>query len=203
MKKLVLIIICLICCFAVSCSDNEHAKPYDLTLDNLGTVIQLITMFVAVVLLKEGLKELPLLGTMYFEAFGLTVVAKEALKYIFPRSRPYTCFDSAPIQEMNDWTKSFPSGHTAYAFAAATFTVYVFCKYNSNSKAKIPLIVVSYALACATGNLRVVCGSHFTTDVVAGALLGSAIGFAVPYVHHLVAKKRNKSDKAPFSFLIK
>ena len=56
----------------------DHAKPYDLDLDNLGTVIQLITMFVAVVLLKEGLKELPLLCTMYFEAFGLTVVAKEA-----------------------------------------------------------------------------------------------------------------------------
>jgi undecaprenyl-diphosphatase len=38
-------------------------------------------------------------------------------------------------------------------------------------------------MAVLTASFRVAAGMHFVTDVVAGAALGSAIGFFVPYLH--------------------
>ena len=40
-----------------------------------------------------------------------------------------------------------------------------------------------YALAATTGALRVAAHKHFPTDVLAGAALGSAIGWFVPQLY--------------------
>jgi len=204
MKRLFLFFVVILCCLSAYASDIDHAEPYNPAFDKLGTAFQFATMATGVVLMKEDFSEYPVIGTMYLETIGLTFVAKEALKHIVPRNRPYTYFDNAPVQEIADWSRSFPSGHSAYAFAAATFTSYVFCRYNPDSKAKLPVVLGSYALAAATGIFRVESGNHFISDVLAGALIGSAIGFAVPAVHHLiVASENNQSRNSPFSFLIR
>ena len=203
MKKIFSIFILIVCCMSVFGADIDHAKPYNETLDKAGTVLQLATMATGVVLLREKASEYPKIGTMYIETIGLTFAVKEALKHFIPRSRPYTYFDNAPVEDIADWSKSFPSGHAAFAFAAATFTSYVFCKYRPDSKAKLPVVIGSYALATATACLRVESGNHFVTDVLAGALIGSAIGFAVPAIHHRFASKNIETQVSPFSFLIK
>lgn len=64
---------------------------------------------------------------------------------------------------------SFPSGHSAAAFAFATGVATVW-----PGAARVPAVV-----AVVVGYSRVHAGVHFPGDVVLGALLGSGIGLAV------------------------
>jgi undecaprenyl-diphosphatase len=63
---------------------------------------------------------------------------------------------------------SFPSGHTITAFA---FTMAVGSFYPH-----LAGVLLFFALSVATS--RIVLGMHFLSDVVAGALLGSGLGYA-------------------------
>ena len=58
-------------------------------------------------------------GVMYTEAFLLATGIKELLKDGCGRFRPFTYDDdfSVSSMEVNDYTDSFPSGHTVYAFS--------------------------------------------------------------------------------------
>ena len=85
--------------------------------------------------------------------------------------------------EAGDWDDSFVSGHTTMSFAAAAFTTFMFCQYFPDSPWKIPVITASFTAAAVTGGLRIASGNHFVTDVLAGAGLGSVIGFLVPWIN--------------------
>ena len=62
---------------------------------------------------------------------------------------------------------SFPSGHTAQAFAAATFL------YNEYGKEHAVWFTIGgYAAATATGVLRILNDRHWISDVIAGAGVG-------------------------------
>lgn len=67
---------------------------------------------------------------------------------------------------------SFPSGHTATAFAAAVVLV-----YGSPGIGMLALLA-----ATLIGFGRMATGVHYPTDVLAGALLGSLVGVIVHYV---------------------
>ena len=67
---------------------------------------------------------------------------------------------------------SFPSGHTATAFAAAVVLV-----YGSPGIGMLALLA-----ATLIGLGRMATGVHYPTDVLAGALLGSLVGVIVHYV---------------------
>lgn len=59
---------------------------------------------------------------------------------------------------------SFPSGHTAMAFAGATMLAYL-----------VPRAAIAfYVLALAIGYSRLYVGVHFPLDVVGGAVVGTA-----------------------------
>ena len=53
-----------------------------------------------------------------------------------------------------------------------------------DSKWRVPVTVAAYALAGTTASLRIASGSHFSSDVLAGALIGSFSGFIVPFVSY-------------------
>lgn len=61
---------------------------------------------------------------------------------------------------------SFPSGHTAQAFAAATFMAKEYGKQNKM------YAVGAYAIATGIGTLRVMNNRHWVSDVVVGAAVG-------------------------------
>jgi undecaprenyl-diphosphatase len=93
-------------------------------------------------------------------------------------------FSDAPQKEIDEGKndESFPSRHSAMAFSGAVFTATLFALRYPNSRYRVPVTAGAFALAGATAALRIGSGSHFTSDVVCGALIGSAAGFIVPFV---------------------
>ncbi|WP_109110321.1 phosphatase PAP2 family protein [Azospirillum sp. TSO35-2] len=95
-----------------------------------------------------------------------TATASRSIKRFVKRRRPDEC---APRRKRG-WrisARSLPSGHAASAFAAATALATV-----SRSPAQ-SLVIYGTAAALASG--RVVRHRHWASDVLAGAVLGTAI----------------------------
>lgn len=185
--------------------DSFVMRPYNKTLSTVSTVTTAASLAMPAVLLSAPSSEYLKIGIMYAETVALTYGIKELIKLIVPRQRPYLYYEGYPEDEVQSGKshKSFLSGHTALAFAGASFTSYVFCKYNPESKWKIPVVASSYSLATATAVLRVVSGNHFATDVLAGALLGAAIGYGIPALHTLFTEKDTENPAPPFGLAFK
>jgi undecaprenyl-diphosphatase len=103
-------------------------------------------------------------------AVALAGLANMLAKNVLCRARPsaagagaffagFPCFPASYAQA------SFPSGHTATAFALATVLSLWYPRWTA----------AWLALAAVVGWSRVGLGSHFPSDVVAGAVLGSAV----------------------------
>jgi membrane-associated phospholipid phosphatase len=120
---------------------------------------------------SQGVKELTY-------SLGATLAATTALKSLIHEQRP----DGSG----ND---SFPSGHTAIAFAAARF---IDKRYAPEASPYL------YAAAGLTALARVKADKHFTKDVVAGAALGyaSAEYFTRPIAGGAVSLMPGKSGFA-------
>ncbi len=83
-----------------------------------------------------------------------------SLKYITQRKRPNYRF--------GDKKDSFPSGHTAASFSAASF---IHFRYSFKEA------IVPYMLAGFVGYSRVKAKKHHVSDVVAGAILSTGINY--------------------------
>lgn len=78
---------------------------------------------------------------------------------------------------------SFYSGHTGTAFSVAVFSSLWFMEKYPNS-AYVPLVWGGTLVAAtAVGVMRIAAGKHFPTDVIVGALVGSASSFLVLKLH--------------------
>jgi membrane-associated phospholipid phosphatase len=88
---------------------------------------------------------------------------------------------------------SFPSGHTATAFAGAEF---LWQEYKDKS---IWYGISGYLVAAGTGAFRIVNNRHWFTDVAAGAGIGilstKAAYWMYPYLNKKVFTKKEKESK--------
>ena len=107
--------------------------------------------------------------------FALTAggILVQAFKYLIGRARPPLGFGEMEFIGPHfspSGFDSFPSGHTTAMFSLLA----VFCRIYPGFTA--PLYAVGLALSVFA---RVVTGQHFFTDVIGGAVLGSAVGLFV------------------------
>ncbi|MDO4511754.1 MAG: phosphatase PAP2 family protein [Bacteroidales bacterium] len=130
---------------------------------NFKTQIDNYTQFVPyplVVALKlagyEGRSSWARLGVSAVAANAIMALAVNATKYSVKEMRPD-----------NSTRNSFPSGHTATAFVAATIL------HKEYGMTRSPWFSIGgYALATATGVMRVLNNRHWISDVMAGAGIG-------------------------------
>jgi membrane-associated phospholipid phosphatase len=135
-------------------------------------------------------------GIMYAEAFLLTFGTKDLLKNAVIRYRPYMYDGDIPDGKDDEYYKSFPSGSTALAFLSAGFLSATFSAEYPDSRWKIPITTGIYTLAAGVATCRIASGSHFLTDVLAGAAIGNLYGWAVPLLH----KKQNDGNNIAMNF---
>jgi undecaprenyl-diphosphatase len=95
-------------------------------------------------------------------------IAQGPMKQFFARKRPFHDVINHVVVGRRTLDTSFPSGHTASSFAAATSLALAFplCA---------PLLLVA---ASGVGFSRVYLGHHYPSDVAGGVLVGVAVGVA-------------------------
>lgn len=125
---------------------------------------------------------------LYGETIAANVFLQSFTKRLVQRPRPYNYHPDQRVAEFaarvgKDSHASFYSGHASTAFAAAVAGSYLFASSTSDREIKAVVWLFEMTLAGATANLRVRAGRHFYSDVVIGAVVGSAIGFLVPALH--------------------
>ncbi len=120
------------------------------------------------------------------EAVALAQDLNQIVKFNVGRERPFVHVLPADQKELtsapDDNNLSFYSGHTTFTFALATAagTVALMHGYKDG-----PAILASgLFLAALTGYFRIAADKHYFTDVITGAVLGSAMGVAIPLIFH-------------------
>jgi membrane-associated phospholipid phosphatase len=119
------------------------------------------------------------LFTIFLIGTGTYTVLTQGLKYTINETRP------------DGTDHSFPSGHTTTAFFGARMLDRSYGK-------QYPLISLGgYALATATGAMRIANNKHWATDVA----MGAAIGIASAEIAHWIYPKLKKSlDKTSLNW---
>jgi undecaprenyl-diphosphatase len=103
-------------------------------------------------------------------ALSTTYLVQQLVKPVFRRRRPFVDRE-ALVVGIKPLDASFPSGHSAASFAAAT-ALSAFYPHVA------PLV---YTLAAGVGLSRVYLGHHFPSDVAVGAATGTGIGAVIAW----------------------
>jgi undecaprenyl-diphosphatase len=104
-------------------------------------------------------------------SLATTYLVQKQIKPVFRRQRPFVGREVLVVG-IRTTDASFPSGHTASSFAAATALTSFYPK-------AAPL---AFGLATGVGVSRVHLGHHFPSDVTVGALIGIATGTLVAWL---------------------
>lgn len=114
---------------------------------------------------------------------GVTHIVKNTIR----RARPFTYNTDLPYSRRlrNRNNQSFPSGHTSFVACLSFFGAKTLTDLNPDltKEKKIAIWSVGTIIPAVTGYLRVKGGKHFSTDVIAGGLLGAFTGWLVPNLH--------------------
>jgi membrane-associated phospholipid phosphatase len=120
-----------------------------------------------------------------------SVVITPVLLYVIGRSRPSANQGVADFHPFRSSGSSFPSDHATQAFAVATVI---------SSHYDIPWVkTVSYGSAGLVGFARIYRNAHFSSYVLAGALIGSFVGHSVVAYNE---RRRNSGSGVAFMPMI-
>lgn len=114
------------------------------------------------------------MGREGIEACLFATLIANVLKPVFGRERPYVSGNESVFEPFTH-NYSFPSGHATVAFALASVV-------SARSDGWI-IPTASYTLASLVAYSRVNDAQHFPADVVAGGLIGAAVGRFIVHRH--------------------
>ena len=159
------------------CGFLDWLMPFVSGLSNHGEVWILL----AAVLLLIRRQRARGLSAAFALALDL-ITCNKILKPLIGRIRPFAFRPDLSLLVPPPGDASFPSGHTAAAFAV------VFALKASGS----PLWRPALALGAATAFSRLYLYVHWPTDVLGGVLLGAAVGWAGAKLAEALLKKDRK-----------
>lgn len=108
------------------------------------------------------------------------LVGNVILKRLINRPRPFTINTDMTLLVSAPHGSSFPSGHAIACFVAAT----ILLRYDK--RMGIPALILAILISFSRLYLYV----HFPSDVLAGALIGVALGFLVGFAAKRIKQRR-------------
>jgi hypothetical protein len=156
---------------------NEFTKDISYLAEKADQVhVGLAATYVLGTILKN--KKLKKASVLAFTSLLISTALVQGLKFTFGRTRPYAAANQFEFSGPGFHSKdkvSFPSGHTAAAFAVAASMSTV---YDSKL-----VKILAYSAATLTGLSRIHDNKHWISDVFLGAILGTATGIFVTKRH--------------------
>jgi undecaprenyl-diphosphatase len=127
-------------------------------------------------------------GTVWLTVLAIALAdwSATALKALFDRDRPPVDYAEPKTLVPVPHDASFPSGHAATSFAAATMLSFAFPR----------LAPALFILAAAVAFSRVYVGVHYPLDIIGGALLGVLVAIALRGAVRARARSSTRSTKA-------
>lgn len=157
---------------------HNHTIPFSvpfLQIISYTTTFVSIALVLVVLITSIVKRSKPMRKQFYTLAIVLilVVIVSQGLKALIYRERPFITHPF--IEKLSEaGSSSFPSGHTLEAFAiAAAISLLI-------SKKKIVIPVYIWAILVAYS--RMALGVHYPSDVLAGIIIGTFIGWVVPWI---------------------
>jgi len=121
------------------------------------------------------------------EAFAVNALLTSVVQRAVGRERPFAqecgTVGHAACTSPDDRNTSFFSGHTSFAFTAATLLCFQHGRLNLYGDGDRFVCPVALAVASLTGLLRIGADRHWATDVLMGAAVGAASASVVSITH--------------------
>ncbi len=143
------------------------------------------------------------------EAIALSTALQQVTTFLVSRPRPYVENCGSQLSpDLNDCVRngryrSFYSGHSSMAFTGASLICAHRMRHELFGKtADIVTCATAYAAAAATASLRVVGDMHNASDVITGAIIGTAIGLGIPALHYRSWEHKRRGSRAGSSYEI-
>lgn len=147
---------------------NDYLTPVMKFITHLGDGGQIWILLTLLFLVIARTRKTGIM--MVFSLLGSLLINNIILKNLVARIRPYEVVEGLEriIEAQRDL--SFPSGHTGSSFAAA---VVIYC--TCPKKIGVPAMILAFLIAFS----RLYVGVHYPTDVLVGALTGTAVALLV------------------------
>lgn len=141
---------------------SNQATPIAKAITNIGGTVGVITITIILLIFIRNKKIGLSMVINLVLATGLNVILKDILQR--PRPTEFRIVDASGY--------SFPSGHSMVNMAFYGFLIYLIYKNVKNKYLKWGLIVFLEVLTLLIGISRIYLGVHYTSDVLAGFLVG-------------------------------
>ncbi len=118
--------------------------------------------------------------TVFAEVLLVNGALAQIAKYSVQRPLPRTYAGDAKLIDSPGGYRSFYSGHTSTTFAALTATAFTMRLRHGE---RVWPWLAAAAVGTSVGIERVAAGRHFPSDVIVGAVVGTAVGLGVAGLH--------------------